>query len=244
MSFQLREGGYDIRDHQGDGTTPEREQMADAGWNTAARSARGQAFQERSMPTEPRPRRLRQRARCPRYANGDAEEVQCADGRSLRRPCDPERRPGQHSSIPQRAEHRRGARHRHGQLPRQQWRGPIHRRSRRRRENRRSSPRPSRRRSQSDNFTITDFYESKMSEYDAKYVFVPIRKLQELRGMIDSDDRRRPDQRHSDQTEAGRQRRSRARQAPRRPSTRNVYGVYTWRDKQGAVARRRPSGNA
>ena len=37
----------------------------------------------------------------------------------------------------------------------------------------------------SDNFTIVDFYESKMSEYDAKFVFVPIRKLQELRGMID-----------------------------------------------------------
>ena len=37
----------------------------------------------------------------------------------------------------------------------------------------------------SDNFTIVDFYESKMSEYDANFVFVPIRKLQELRGMID-----------------------------------------------------------
>ena len=37
----------------------------------------------------------------------------------------------------------------------------------------------------SDNFTVVDFYESKMAEYDAKFVFVPIRKLQELRGMID-----------------------------------------------------------
>jgi lipoprotein-releasing system permease protein len=35
------------------------------------------------------------------------------------------------------------------------------------------------------NFTIVDFYESKMSEYDSSFVFVPIRKLQELRGMID-----------------------------------------------------------
>ena len=32
------------------------------------------------------------------------------------------------------------------------------------------------------------FYESKMSEYDASFVFVPIRKLQELRGMIDPAD--------------------------------------------------------
>lgn len=33
-------------------------------------------------------------------------------------------------------------------------------------------------------FTIVDFYESKMSEYDSNFVFVPIRKLQELRGMF------------------------------------------------------------
>ncbi len=37
----------------------------------------------------------------------------------------------------------------------------------------------------SDTFTVVDFYESKMSEYDSGFVFVPIRKLQELRGMID-----------------------------------------------------------
>jgi lipoprotein-releasing system permease protein len=37
----------------------------------------------------------------------------------------------------------------------------------------------------SANFTIVDLYESKMSEYDADFVFVPIRELQKLRGMID-----------------------------------------------------------
>lgn len=34
-------------------------------------------------------------------------------------------------------------------------------------------------------FTVVDFYESKMSEYDSSFVFVPLEKLQELRGMID-----------------------------------------------------------
>jgi lipoprotein-releasing system permease protein len=34
-------------------------------------------------------------------------------------------------------------------------------------------------------FTVVDLYESKMSEYDSSFVFVPLRKLQELRGMID-----------------------------------------------------------
>jgi lipoprotein-releasing system permease protein len=38
---------------------------------------------------------------------------------------------------------------------------------------------------ESDTFTIVDFYESKMSEYDANFVFVPIKALQNMRGMID-----------------------------------------------------------
>src|SRR5207237_4933667 len=37
----------------------------------------------------------------------------------------------------------------------------------------------------SETFTIVDFYESKMSEYDGAFVFVPIEKLQDLRGMIE-----------------------------------------------------------
>ncbi|MDR1486141.1 MAG: FtsX-like permease family protein [Planctomycetaceae bacterium] len=39
---------------------------------------------------------------------------------------------------------------------------------------------------QSDNFTIVDLYESKMIEYDSQLIFVPIKKLQQLRGMYDS----------------------------------------------------------
>ena len=37
----------------------------------------------------------------------------------------------------------------------------------------------------SANLTVVDFYESKMSEYDASFAFVPIQHLQHLRGMID-----------------------------------------------------------
>jgi lipoprotein-releasing system permease protein len=36
-----------------------------------------------------------------------------------------------------------------------------------------------------ESFTIVDFYESKMSEYDSTFAFVPIEKLQHSRGMID-----------------------------------------------------------
>jgi lipoprotein-releasing system permease protein len=35
------------------------------------------------------------------------------------------------------------------------------------------------------NFTVVDYYESKMSEYDSTFAFVPLSRLQELRGMID-----------------------------------------------------------
>ncbi|MCF0233878.1 MAG: hypothetical protein HUK22_02730, partial [Thermoguttaceae bacterium] len=38
-----------------------------------------------------------------------------------------------------------------------------------------------------DRFTIVDFYECRMAEYDNTFVFVPIEKLQELRGMIAAD---------------------------------------------------------
>jgi lipoprotein-releasing system permease protein len=37
----------------------------------------------------------------------------------------------------------------------------------------------------SQEYTIVDFYESKMSEYDANFAFVPLRSLQKDRGMID-----------------------------------------------------------
>lgn len=36
-----------------------------------------------------------------------------------------------------------------------------------------------------EQFTVVDFYESKMSEYDATFAFVPIEMLQRSRGMID-----------------------------------------------------------
>ncbi|MEZ6136806.1 MAG: FtsX-like permease family protein [Pirellulaceae bacterium] len=37
-----------------------------------------------------------------------------------------------------------------------------------------------------ERFTVVDFYESKMSEYDATFAFVPLEKLQQFRGMQDA----------------------------------------------------------
>jgi len=86
----------------------------------------------------------------------------------------------------------------------------------------------------SDYFTITDFYESKMSEFDASFVFVPIRKLQIMRGMIDpttgvgriSDMAIKVKPGVSDEV---------VRDKLRKAFGTDWYEISTWRDKQGPL---------
>ena len=86
----------------------------------------------------------------------------------------------------------------------------------------------------SDNFTIVDFYESKMSEYDSNFVFVPIAALQRMRGMIEPETGlasvnsiqiKLKDGVSLDDV------RNRLRQA----FPPELYAVSTWRDKQGPL---------
>ena len=85
-----------------------------------------------------------------------------------------------------------------------------------------------------DLFTIVDFYECKMSEYDSQFVFVPMEKLQKLRGMIDP------------QTGIGRvtsiqiKLKDEADGEAVRDQLRGLfhpelYRISTWRDKQGPL---------
>ena len=86
----------------------------------------------------------------------------------------------------------------------------------------------------SDTFTIVDFYESKMSEYDSNFVFVPIGALQRMRGMIDPQSgiasvnsiqiRLKP----GADLDAVRDRLRKAFPA-------EMYAISTWRDKQGPL---------
>ena len=56
MSFDLRDGGYDTRDHLAEGPSREREDMRRAGWENRRRMAREQAEQERILKSRrPRP---------------------------------------------------------------------------------------------------------------------------------------------------------------------------------------------
>ena len=83
-------------------------------------------------------------------------------------------------------------------------------------------------------FTVVDFYESKMSEYDSNFVFVPIAALQRMRGMIDpqsglasvnSIQIKLKDGADLDEV------RDRLRQA----FPADLYAVASWKDKQGPL---------
>lgn len=85
-----------------------------------------------------------------------------------------------------------------------------------------------------DLFTIVDLYECKMSEYDSSFVFVPIEKLQQLRGMID------PQTGVSRVTSIQIKLKNEADGEAVRDRLRAVfhperYRISTWRDKQGPL---------
>ncbi len=167
MSFLLREGGYDTRDHQAGAEAPERTQMKSAGWTHRRRVARANAF-----------RRQLERSQ---QSSAPAEETAPTG------PADPfaARRTESNEFNPAREQHTgvvmgialASFRTPQGEdrflvLPGDDVKLTFPTAG--------TPPKAS-----SDNFTVVDFYESKMSEYDSSFVFVPIRKLQELRGMIE-----------------------------------------------------------
>ncbi len=88
----------------------------------------------------------------------------------------------------------------------------------------------------SENFTVVDLYESKMSEYDSTFAFVPLRNLQELRGMID------PSQKIPSVTSIQIKLKSgsnlnQARDKLRRrfPAEQFPFRIQTWKDMQGPL---------
>jgi lipoprotein-releasing system permease protein len=80
----------------------------------------------------------------------------------------------------------------------------------------------------SDKFTIVDFYESKMSEYDSTFVFVPIKVLQSMRGIGTNVTSIEIKLKPGIDDEM-------VRDLLRSKFPPELYGIYTWRDKQGAL---------
>jgi lipoprotein-releasing system permease protein len=85
-----------------------------------------------------------------------------------------------------------------------------------------------------DDFTIVDFYESKMSEYDSCFVFVPIRELQRLRGTIDPSSGVGLVNSIQIKLKPGADGAA-VRDKLRAAFQPGLYAVSTWRDKQGAL---------
>jgi len=228
LSFELRQGGYDTHDHQAGPEAPPRRQMQKAGWEHRREVARIRAFEEqfsgRASADSAPPWAMQQ-------ADADAGTTDALDA-----PVDPFAR---HQKPERKFD---ASKQQHTGLvlgiALASFRTPEG-------EDRflvmpgddvkltfPTAGTPPK--AVSDNFTIVDLYESKMSEYDSSFVFVPIDKLQQLRGMIDPQSgtgmvnaiqiRLKPG---VDDTMV----RDRLRQA----FTPELYAVQTWRDKQGPL---------
>jgi lipoprotein-releasing system permease protein len=86
----------------------------------------------------------------------------------------------------------------------------------------------------SDTFTIVDFYESKMSEYDSNFVFVPIAALQRMRGMIDPQTGIPSVNSIQIRLKPGAELNV-VRDRLRKAFPAEMYAISTWRDKQGPL---------
>ena len=169
MSFLLREGGYDTRDHQAGPETPERAEMKTAGWERRRIVAQNEAFQrslERRGASRPEPQQRLDAenpfgqtipVQPPTLDKATQQRTGLVMGIALAGVRTPDGLdhflilPGDDVKLA---------------FPTTGLDGAEIGIAR-------------------DEFTVVDLYECKMSEYDANFVFVPIHKLQDARGMID-----------------------------------------------------------
>ena len=86
----------------------------------------------------------------------------------------------------------------------------------------------------SEFYTIVDVYESKMSEYDSQFVFVPLASLQRSRGMIDPTTGKGKFTSIQIKLQPGADA-DKIRDALRNEFPAQFYMVSTWRDKQGPI---------
>lgn len=213
LSFGLRDGGYDVRDHQAGPESKDRPQMRAAGWQHRRWWAqRDKAFEmpnEESAPGADAPV-----AKDNPFGSRDAAQTAEFDAETH-----------QHTGIvlgmalasfrDQKGNDRFLA------LPGDDVKVTLP-----------TSGTPPK--AVSDTFTVVDLYESKMSEYDSSFVFVPIEKLQELRGMIT------PATGIGNVTSIQIKLKNPAdgdavRDRLRAVFPPQIYGIATWKDKQGPL---------
>ena len=87
-----------------------------------------------------------------------------------------------------------------------------------------------------DVFTVVDFYESQMSEYDSSFAFVPLDKIQDLRGMVDPSTQVKSVTSIQIKLREGADLNAvRDKIQARFPITHYPYRINTWRDLQGPL---------
>ena len=164
MSFQLREGGYDVRDPQGGPDAPRRPQMAPAGWSYRREVARIEKLQQQLSKPE--------KHASPAATAGPADPFAGHQPPENRFDAEKQQHTGVVIGMAMASYRTSEGEDKFMALPGDDIMLTTVTVA--------QPPKDS-----SDHFTVVDLYESKMSEYDSQLVFVPLRKLQELRGMID-----------------------------------------------------------
>jgi lipoprotein-releasing system permease protein len=211
MSFQLRDSGYDTVDHQATRSQRDRSQMAEAGWSIRrTRAFQEQLFRHESEASQPKP--------APAAASSNPfAGVQTPGAETEPKTFDmsKEQHTGAVLGIALSCHRDKEGNDLFLLLPGEDMELFVP-----------TAGTPPK--AVHWNFTVVDLYESKMSEYDASFVFVPIKKLQELRGMHNSVSQIQIKLKPGVDLDMVRDR-IRAAFSP------HLYGVYTWRDKQGPL---------
>lgn len=219
MGFDLRDDGYDVRDHQLSDGSQERKDMRRAGWEHRRTKARITEYQQKYSGTNNPPESLQPAVPAPSADPFSGHPLETFEGTVF----DPakEQHTGVVLGIAITGYPTSDGESRFLAVPGDDVKLSFP-----------TVGQPPK--VVSDNFTIIDFYECKMSEYDAKFVFMPIGKLQELRGMIDPT------------TGIGRINAIQIKLKPgvdgvavrddlRKAFSPQLYVVNTWRDEQGAL---------
>jgi len=231
LSFMLRDGGYDTRDHQAGPDAPERPEMAYAGWEYRRQLAEVRAFREElARSREQYPEAGPLRADAPENEGGAAASDPFSTARGDETgeiDLATEQYPGLVMGIALASQRHNVGGNKYQDrflvLPGDDVTLTYP-----------TAATPPK--FVSAKFTIVDFWESKMSEYDSSFLFVPLRKLQEDRGMYDYFGGRKRYFVSSIQIKLKpgvdpTQVRDKLRAAF--PS--QLYSVSTWRDKQGPL---------
>jgi lipoprotein-releasing system permease protein len=215
LGFQLREGGYDTADHQAGPGASERVQMRAAGWGWRRERARIEQAALATQGHTPAPGG-RLSVSDPFQA---ARALDTADSQTF----DPQK--DQHTGIVMgialAAFRGRDGEDRFLLLPGDDVRVTF--------PNAATPPQ-----GVSDVFTVVDFYESKMSEYDASFAFVPLQELQRSRGMIDPTTGIALCNSIQIKLKPGADL-DRVRDKLRAYFPPELYSINTWRDKQGPL---------